>query len=61
MSVLSHELRSESLRVSVFRQQRGSDGTWTDSPSAGEAATAFANAILTRAQQISALGDIRGG
>ena len=59
--VLGRELRSDSLRVSVFRQQRGSDGTWTDAPSAGDVATEFENEILTRAQQISAIGDIRVG
>lgn len=60
--ILGRELRPESLRVSVFRQRRGSDGTWVDQP-ADKAATEFENAILTRAQQISALGMIcgRGG
>ena len=59
--ILGRELRADSLRVSVFRQQRGSDGTWTDAPSAGDVATEFENEILTRAQQISAIGDIRVG
>jgi hypothetical protein len=59
--VLGRELRAESVRVSVFRQQRGSDGSWADSPAAGDVATEFENEILTRAQRISALGDIRVG
>jgi len=54
--ILGRELHAESLRVSVFRQQRSSDGTWADAPSAGNAATDLENAILTRARQISALG-----
>lgn len=57
--ILGRELHAESLRVSVFRQQRSSDGTWADAPSAGNAATDFENAILTRARQISALGITR--
>lgn len=53
--ILGREPRAESLRVSVFRQQRGSDGTWADAPSAANAVTDFENAILTRARQQSAL------
>lgn len=53
--ILGRELRADSLRVSVFRQQRGDAGTWVDAPAADDAATAFGNAILTRAQQLSAL------
>ena len=53
--ILGRELRAESLRVSVFRQQRVSDGNWADAPAANDAATAFGNAILARAQQLSAL------
>jgi hypothetical protein len=59
--ILGRELRSDSLRVSVFRQQRGSDGSWADAPPAGDVATEFENEILTRAQQISALGDSGAG
>ncbi len=59
--ILGRELRAESLRVSVVRQQRSGDGTWTDAPSAGNAATDFENAILARARQISALGNTRFG
>ena len=54
--ILGRKLRAESLRVSVFRQQRGSDGNWADAPPAGDVATEFENEILTRAQQISTLG-----
>jgi hypothetical protein len=54
--ILGRELRAESLRVSVFRQQRGSDGTWADAPTADNTVTAFENDILTRARQISARG-----
>jgi uncharacterized protein DUF3576 len=54
--ILGRELRPENLRVSVFRQQRGSDGTWADTP-ADKAAVDFQNAILTRARQISELAN----
>ena len=54
--VLGRELRAESLRVSVFRQQRGSDGAWTDTPTPSDTAARFENDILMRAQKISALG-----
>ena len=57
--ILGRELHAESLRVSVFRQQRSSDGTWADAPSVGNAVTDFENAILTRARQMSALGGTR--
>ena len=53
--VLGRELTADSLRVSVFRQQRGSDGTWADAPTAGTVPADFENAILARAQQLSAL------
>ena len=53
--ILGRELRADSLRVAVFRQQRGDAGTWVDAPAADDAATAFGNAILARAQQLSAL------
>ena len=59
--VLGRELRAESLRVSVFRQQRGSDGSWADAPSPGDVGTEFENEILTRAQKISAIGDSGAG
>jgi hypothetical protein len=54
--VVGRELRAESLRVSVFRQERSSDGAWTDTPTPSDTATRFENDILTRARRISALG-----
>jgi len=54
--VLGRELRAESLRVSVFRQQRGSDGTWIDTPTPSDTASRFENDILMRARKFSALG-----
>jgi len=59
--ILGRELRAGSLRVSVFRQQRGDAGTWVDAPAADDAATAFGNAILARAQQLSALDPLGSG
>jgi len=54
--VLGRELRAESLRVSVFRQQRSGDGAWIDTPTPSDTATRFENEILTRARKFSALG-----
>jgi len=54
--VLGREPRPESLRITVFRQERGSDGAWVD-VSGDKAASDFKNAILKRAQQFSALED----
>jgi hypothetical protein len=51
--ILGRELRAESLRVSVFRQQRGSDGNWADAPPAGRPPR---ERNLTRTQQISTSG-----
>lgn len=49
--ILSRELRSDAIKVSVFRQiQTG--GTWKDAAVASKTATDLENAILTRARQL---------
>lgn len=49
--ILSRELRSDALKVSVFRQVQ-SGGVWKDAPVAAKTITDLENTILTRARQI---------
>ncbi|MFN3076110.1 MAG: DUF3576 domain-containing protein [Alphaproteobacteria bacterium] len=48
--ILSKALRSDGLRVSAFRQVRGSNGEWTEAPV--HVATDMENAVLTKARQL---------
>ena len=50
--ILDRQLRADGLRVSVFRQVRGEDGTWTEAAVRPETAAQLENAILTRARQL---------
>ncbi|MBK1663238.1 hypothetical protein CKO38_05840 [Rhodospirillum rubrum] len=50
--ILSKGLRADGVKVSVFKQRRGTGGTWSDAPVATEVATDMENAILTRARQL---------
>jgi hypothetical protein len=50
--ILGRELRADGLRVAVFRQNRTSDGRWSDVPVAVETGTNLENQILTRARQL---------
>lgn len=51
--ILGRALRSDGLKVSVFRQVRdGGSGGWADAPVAQDVATQFENAVLTRARQL---------
>ena len=53
--ITSQELRSDAVRVSVFRQKRQgnkADGTWQDVASDPKTATDLENAILTRAREL---------
>lgn len=52
--ILSRALRSDSLTVSVERQERAPDGEWRDSTVARDVVTGIENAILLRARQIHA-------
>lgn len=57
--ILDSALRADGLRVSVFRQERNSDGTWRDAGVNPATAREIENAILTRARQLrlNQLGD----
>jgi hypothetical protein len=52
--VLSRALRSDSLTVTVERQERSPIGPWADTPVARDVVTELENAILQRARQIHA-------
>ncbi|WP_051292012.1 DUF3576 domain-containing protein [Acetobacter nitrogenifigens] len=51
--VLDKRLRSDALRVSVFRQIF-QDGAWTDTPAAANTASDITSKILARARQLRA-------
>lgn len=51
--VLGKELRSDAIRVSVFRQVR-QDGEWVDQPVASNTAADITGKILARARQLRA-------
>lgn len=48
--ILDRQLRSDGLRVSIFRQERDSFGQWADLPVEPQTITDLENAILTRAR-----------
>jgi len=50
--IRGRELRADGVRVSVFRQTKGTDGNWTDTTVTPATAGSLENAILTRARQI---------
>jgi hypothetical protein len=50
--ILGRSLRADGLRVSVFRQQRLTEGGWVDVPVADDAAARIEDAILARARQL---------
>ena len=50
--ILSRELRSDGLKVAVFRQQNDGDGNWIDGQVHVETAAELENAILTRAREL---------
>ncbi len=50
--ILSRALRSDSLTVTVDRQQRGGDGQWAETTIARQVETDLENAILSRARQL---------
>lgn len=52
--ILSRALRSDSLSVSIERQQRSAGGQWAASPIARDAVTELENAVLLRARHIRA-------
>jgi Domain of unknown function (DUF3576) len=50
--VLSRALRSDSLTVTVDRQERSADGQWAETTIARQVETDLENAILSRARQL---------
>jgi hypothetical protein len=52
--ILSRALRSDSITVTVERQERSPAGEWRDTPVARDAVVGLENAILQRARQIHA-------
>ena len=54
--ILSRELRSDGLRVAVFRQKNDGDGNWIDGEVHVETAAELENAILTRARELRVAG-----
>ncbi len=50
--ILDRELRADGLRVSVFRQTRGRDGSWVEARVNEKTGTELENAILKRARQM---------
>ena len=53
--ILGRELRSDGVRVSVFRQVQ-SKGGWSDAPPPGTMSAALADTILTKARQLRITG-----
>jgi hypothetical protein len=52
--ILSRALRSDSLTVTIERQERAANGAWQDAPVAKDTVYGLENAILQRARQIHA-------
>ncbi len=50
--IMGRELRSDGVRVAVFRQRVGGNGGWFDAALKAETATNLENQILTRARQL---------
>ncbi len=50
--ILGRQLRTDGIRVSVFRQTRDGAGSWTDASVQPETATNLENQILIRARQL---------
>lgn len=53
--ILGRELRSDGIKVSVFRQVQGRGG-WSDSPPPATMGTALEDTILTKARQLRITG-----
>ena len=50
--ILSRELRSDGLRVAIFKQRRDASGIWVDGEVSPGTASELENAILTRAREL---------
>jgi hypothetical protein len=56
--ILDTRLRADGLTVTIFKQVKGADGQWADSPSTTQTQIDIENSILTRARQLR-LSNIR--
>ncbi|MBC7668776.1 DUF3576 domain-containing protein [Caulobacter sp. DWR3-1-2] len=50
--ILDTRLRADGLNVTIFKQVKDANGTWSDSTATEQTATDVENAILTRARQL---------
>jgi hypothetical protein len=50
--ILSRQLKADSVRVAVFRQEQSGENAWLDSTIKADTATTLENQILTRARQL---------
>jgi hypothetical protein len=50
--ILGRELRSDGVRVAVFRQKRSTGSEWIDANASKNASASLENAILTRAREL---------
>lgn len=50
--ILGRELRSDGVRVAVFRQKRDDRADWADANTGKSTSTSLENAILTRAREL---------
>lgn len=50
--ILGRELRSDGVRVAVFRQQKDEDKDWRDATTGSTTSTSLEDAILTRAREL---------
>lgn len=50
--ILGRDLRTDGLRVAVFRQVRAPDGAWIDAPVSGDTVSRLEETILTRAREL---------
>lgn len=55
--ILGRDLRTDGLRVAVFRQVRVQDGSWRDAPVAPETVIRLEETILTRARELRVLAN----
>ena len=50
--ILDRRLRADGLKIAVFRQTHGADGTWADAQVNPDTANKIEDAILTRAREL---------
>jgi hypothetical protein len=50
--ILGRELRSDGVRVAVFRQKRDQSREWLDANAGDNTSTSLENAILTKARKL---------